>query len=209
MHAGPKRILLDFGFVFTQAQDPSVFDALLEELGLERGPFMAAWARYRLELDRGSLTPAAYWKTVLASCGVEGAEGFVDARLAELIETDLAAWMLPRKDVHALLQGFLDSGIDLAILSNMPPGIGARFEAAWPWIQRIPHRLFSGDIGLEKPNPAFYFHFLERSGWEAASTLFVDDLKVNIEAAAALGFAVHHFIEEADAMRAMSEWVAA
>jgi HAD superfamily hydrolase (TIGR01509 family) len=202
----PVRILLDFGHVLTDAQDPSVFDPLLAELGLERSAFLKAWAGPRRDLDEGVLDPRSYWTRVLSTCGIPRAETLVVGRLPELVDTDLAAWMRPRPAVHALLEALLDTGAELAILSNMPPGIGARFVAAWPWIARIEHRFFSGDEGMAKPDHAFWLHFLERSGWQAEHTLFVDDTAVNIEAAERLGFAVHHFTEEEAALGAIKAW---
>ncbi|MEI6874574.1 MAG: HAD-IA family hydrolase [Spirochaetota bacterium] len=202
----PARILLDLGQVLSGPMDPSVFHPLLAELGISEAAFLETWALRRRDYDEGILDGPSYWRQTLASCGVGDAGAFVEARLAELHETDIAAWMSPRPAVHALLEGFLDSGVELAILSNMPRGIGSRFVAAWPLIGRIALRFFSGDEGFAKPDPAFYLHFLERSGWSADHTLFIDDTARNIEAATALGFAVHHFIEEKAALKALRSW---
>jgi putative hydrolase of the HAD superfamily len=202
----PARILLDFGFVLTAPQDTSVFDSMLAEFDLGRNVFLDAWSRHRRDYDEGIIDARAYWMAVLAACGLAQAESLAWTRLDEFVRTDIAAWMRPRLAVHALLEGLLDSGVELAILSNMPPGIGSRFVAAWPWIGKIRLRFFSGDEGYAKPDAAFYRHFLERSGWQPEHTLFVDDTAKNIEAAAVLGFAVHHFIDEAAALEAMRSW---
>jgi HAD superfamily hydrolase (TIGR01509 family) len=167
---------------------------------------MDAWAARRRDYDAGILDAAGYWQWTLEACRVRGARGIVAERLSELVEIDISAWMEPRVAVHELLNGLLDRGAELAILSNMPRGVGARFVAAWPWIKRIGLRHFSGDEGLAKPDPAFYRHFLEKSGWLAEETLFVDDSAANIETAASLGFAVHHFTEEAAALEALRAW---
>lgn len=204
----PAHILLDFGFVLTGPQDASVFDALLLEFKISRDVFLKAWAARRRDYDEGLIAAEEYWRLTLRSCGVAQADRIASSRLENLIQIDISAWMRPRPAVHALLESFLDSGHELAILSNMPPGIGARYVAAWPWIERIPLRLFSGDEGFAKPDPAFYRHFLARSGWVPEQTLFVDDMLKNIEAAAALGFAVHHFTEEKAALEAMRAWAA-
>jgi putative hydrolase of the HAD superfamily len=204
----PARILLDLGQVLSGPMDPSVFHPLLAELEIEEAAFLKAWALLRRDYDEGILDGPRYWGQTLASCGVPDAEAFVGARLGELHETDIAAWMSPRPAVHTLLEGLLDSGVELAILSNMPRGIGSRFVAAWPCIGRIALRFFSGDEGFAKPDPAFYRHFLERSGWSADHTLFVDDMAPNIATAAALGFSVHHFTNEKAALEALRSWAA-
>ncbi|GAB4093713.1 HAD family hydrolase [Flaviaesturariibacter terrae] len=48
-------------------------------------------------------------------------------------------------------------------------------------------RVVSGEEKMRKPAPEFYQLILDRFGLEPASTLFIDDNKRNIDAAAALG----------------------
>lgn len=210
MKQRPARILLDFGYVLTGPQDPSVFDPLLAELGLERAAFHSAWAAHRRGYDAGELSAAEYWALVLEAAGLAPSDAAARAasRREELVDLDLEAWLSPREAVHAWLRAFLDRGGELAILSNMPPGIGERYVAAWPWLRGIPHRLFSGDEGLMKPDQAFFRRFLERTGWEPAETLFVDDVAANVEAGARAGLATHLFAEEGAAIRAMEDWEA-
>ena len=45
----------------------------------------------------------------------------------------------------------------------------------------------SNRMGLAKPDPAFYTFILEREGCEPREAVFVDDMEVNVEAAAKLG----------------------
>ena len=51
----------------------------------------------------------------------------------------------------------------------------------------------SGELGVVKPDPAIFRHVIEACGVDPARTLFIDDSLVNVEAAARLGFATHHF----------------
>jgi HAD superfamily hydrolase (TIGR01509 family) len=51
----------------------------------------------------------------------------------------------------------------------------------------------SAFIGMRKPEPGIYELTLERLGAPATQTLFIDDVSVNCEAAAALGMQVVHF----------------
>ena len=47
--------------------------------------------------------------------------------------------------------------------------------------------ILSHELGLRKPDPAIYRAALKMSGTKAEETVFVDDLKPNVEAACALG----------------------
>lgn len=76
----------------------------------------------------------------------------------------------------------------IALLSNT-----SRFHhdhyrpACEPMFRQMDHLFFSFDLALRKPDPAIYLTSLSLAGWEPQHTLFVDDSKTNIEAAAALG----------------------
>jgi FMN phosphatase YigB (HAD superfamily) len=88
----------------------------------------------------------------------------------------------------------------------MPPGLGPRFVRHWTWLQRIPHRFFSAEIGLVKPDEAFYRHVLNRTGWNPHEVLFVDDLPANVDAAAQLGFQTLLFTGSEEDLRTVAVW---
>lgn len=54
--------------------------------------------------------------------------------------------------------------------------------------------LVSGDEKLAKPDPAIFHLLLNRYNLQAQDCLFIDDSKINIEAASRIGFETHHFI---------------
>lgn len=54
---------------------------------------------------------------------------------------------------------------------------------------------YSHKINYRKPDAAIYKYVLKDANIVAAETLFIDDLKNNIEAAAALGFKTHQLLE--------------
>jgi len=53
--------------------------------------------------------------------------------------------------------------------------------------------LVSGDEKLAKPDPAIFHLLLNRYNLQAQDCLFIDDSKINIEAASRIGFETHHF----------------
>ncbi len=60
--------------------------------------------------------------------------------------------------------------------------------------------ILSHEVGLRKPDPAIYRKALEMSGTAPEETVFVDDLKPNVDAAADLGMIAIRF-RDADALR--------
>ncbi|MDE2510594.1 MAG: HAD family phosphatase [Elusimicrobia bacterium] len=60
--------------------------------------------------------------------------------------------------------------------------------------------ILSHELGLRKPDPAIYRAALKLSGTKAEETVFVDDLKPNVESAGKLGFQAIRF-RSADDLR--------
>jgi len=61
--------------------------------------------------------------------------------------------------------------------------------------------ILSHEVGLRKPDPAIYRKALELSGTAPAETVFVDDLKPNVDSAAKLGMIAIRF-KNAESLRA-------
>ncbi len=202
----PKALALDFGKVLTTSPDYTTYAALQKRLGVSAQAFGEAWARHRHEYDRGRHDALAFWSLVLDET-VPGIDAqTVQTLVPELTDADFACWDQPRWDFHRVVQAALDDGVPAAIVSNMPPRLGPRFVAKWSWLQRIPYRFFSAEIGLVKPDEAFYRHVLERTGWDPGLVLFVDDLPANVEAAARLGFQTLLFTGSDEDLDTVARW---
>lgn len=81
------------------------------------------------------------------------------------------------------------SGIRTALLSNADgPG------APVPWLNALFDTVvFSGEVGVAKPDPEVYLLTVERLGLRPEECVFVDDLSVNVRGAVAAGLVgVHH-----------------
>ena len=61
--------------------------------------------------------------------------------------------------------------------------------------------ILSHELGLRKPDPAIYRAALKLSGTKAEETVFVDDLKSNVESARKLGFQAIRFRDAEDLRR--------
>jgi FMN phosphatase YigB (HAD superfamily) len=62
------------------------------------------------------------------------------------------------------------------------------------WIRNFDVLVWSYQLHIAKPDAAIYLHTLEKLGAKPEQTIFIDDKRVNIEAAQALGIKGFEFI---------------
>ncbi|MBY0284774.1 MAG: HAD-IA family hydrolase [Sphingomonas sp.] len=87
------------------------------------------------------------------------------------------------------------AGVPLFAITNFSGEFWRPFRAREAWLfDRFRDIVVSGDEKLMKPDPAIYTLALERFGLQAEEAMFVDDNVANVEAAAAMGIAAHHFV---------------
>jgi len=98
-----------------------------------------------------------------------------------------------KAETVALLQRLKDSGLALHALTNWSAEKFPHARARFPFLAWFETVVVSGEIGRIKPEPEIFEHLCRRAGAEPAALLFIDDTFVNIQAAARLGFQVHHF----------------
>jgi FMN hydrolase / 5-amino-6-(5-phospho-D-ribitylamino)uracil phosphatase len=152
-----------------------------EDLLSRRDP--EGWPRF----ERGEITEAEYWS------------------LYDGIPFDVDAFHRERRAGYRLIDGMGELLDDLAgrvtrvAATNYPVWVRELEEGLIRG--RFEHVVASHDIGVRKPDPAFYRRLCELVEAPADRILFVDDRKVNVEAAATAGLRVHHFAG-ADDLRA-------
>ncbi|MEO0895971.1 MAG: HAD family phosphatase [Bacteroidota bacterium] len=82
----------------------------------------------------------------------------------------------------------LSKTYNIALLSNTSKYHFEHYRhECGPMFEAMDHLFFSFDIGLTKPDPMIYQMALEKMGWEASETMFLDDSQTNVQAAKALG----------------------
>ena len=96
--------------------------------------------------------------------------------------------------MEALVAELHEAGVPLFAITNFSGEFWRPFRAAHAaFFDRFRDVVVSGDEGLMKPDRAIYELALARFGLRAEEAFFVDDNIVNVEAAAAMGIAAHHF----------------
>ncbi len=94
----------------------------------------------------------------------------------------------------ALVAELHGADVPLFAITNFSGEFWRPFRAAHAaFFDRFRDVVVSGDEGLMKPDRAIYELALARFGLRAEEAFFVDDNIVNVEAAAAMGIAAHHF----------------
>ncbi|HEX7951054.1 MAG TPA: HAD family phosphatase [Candidatus Limnocylindrales bacterium] len=92
-----------------------------------------------------------------------------------------------------ILRDLRATGVGLAALSNWS---AEKFPVAlerYDFLGWFGALVISGEAGVSKPDPRIYQHLLERTGFDPAATLFVDDVAVNLDVAADHGLRTHLF----------------
>jgi putative hydrolase of the HAD superfamily len=189
-------IVFDYGNVLSLPQSGADVDTMAREAGADPEAFRAGYWKHRLDYDRAVLTDEGYWSAVLGR-DVTGDEA---GRLAEL---DVSSWSRPDKGTVALAGELLGGGAAVALLSNAPARVADGLDRL-PWIAAIPHRVYSGRIGLVKPDREIYDHLARELGADAADVVFVDDRAENVEGARHAGMTGVLFTTAADLRRSLN-----
>ncbi|WP_066557387.1 HAD-IA family hydrolase [Croceicoccus bisphenolivorans] len=85
------------------------------------------------------------------------------------------------------------AGMPLFAITNFAHAFWQPFRDTQPVFERFRDVVVSGTEKLVKPDPAIFHLAASRFGIDPARTLFIDDNAANIDAAAKLGWQVHHF----------------
>jgi 2-haloacid dehalogenase len=177
-----RHIVFDIGKVLVHYDPDIPFSRLIPDAGERKWFFdnvcTSAW---NLEQDRGRT-----W---------EEAESLLIAEHpdhAENIRNFRRHWhdMVPHAydDSVALLEGLIDDGHDVTLLTNWASDTFREARARFPFLEKPRGVTVSGDIGLIKPDRAIYDHHVASFGLDPAASLFIDDSQKNVDGAKAAGW---------------------
>lgn len=178
-------IVFDYGGVLSLPQPEADAEAMARAVAADPEAFSRRYWEHRLEFDRGTLSPHAYWAEVLG-------RPVTDSEVARLVAMDVASWAHPDAGTVALLGELLDAGRDVALLSNASAAVGEGIDQL-PWIAAIGHRFYSGHLGLVKPDREIYDATAKALGADPAEIVFIDDRLENVAGAERAGMTGVHF----------------
>ncbi|GAB3485505.1 HAD family hydrolase [Amycolatopsis cihanbeyliensis] len=184
-------VIFDYGEVISRRTE--AIPDLAACLDVPRADFEPAyWAR-RDAYDRGC-SDLEYWRAIGDALGVRVDE----ATSAELTEIDIAGWSPTEDATLELLDSLSAKGVRLALLSNAPASF-ARFAERQPWARHFRDLLFSGDVGIAKPDKAIFAMLLDRLEAAPADCFFLDDRQYNVDGARAAGLRAERWLGAASA----------
>ena len=178
-----RAVVFDYGMVLTGPPDPTAYAALLRITGLTAKRFEEFYWADRHAYDEGKLTGFGFWQKIVDDAGL----GLGQADVEELNLWDARMWTTQNDAMLAWQVELKRRGFLTAILSNMGDSVHANIERGFDWLSRFDVLVWSYQLGFAKPDPAIYRRVLKDLGTEPEETVFIDDKRINIEAAIALG----------------------
>jgi 2-haloacid dehalogenase len=105
----------------------------------------------------------------------------------------------PVPGTHEIVEALDARGVPLFAITNFSADFWPPFhQREKAFFNRFRDILVSGEVRMLKPDPAIYYLALDRFGLKPAETLFVDDRRINVDAALAIGMRAHLFTGAAD-----------
>ena len=163
-------------------------------------PLAGDWSGF----DRGLIEPGPLAERIAARTG------YPLAALQALIAA-IPAHIQPMPASVELLDKVREAGHRLVLLSNMPRPFADHLEAAHECFGWFEARIFSGRVGLLKPEPALFDHVRDTLALDLERSLFIDDHPDNVSAARACGWQALKFDDAVQCEGALREggWLAA
>lgn len=203
-----SAVVFDFGAVLFQWQPLQLLQQAVPELAPDEDGArrLAAqifesftpdsdWARF----DLGLLDAAALAERIARRLAVapEQVQRVIDA---------IPPHLVAQAPTVALFRRLQAQGHRMFFLSNMPPSYADELERRNPFIAEFDDGIYSGRVGLMKPQDAIYELARERFALEPAATMFIDDHAGNVDAARRHGWRAVQFQGAqplADSLRAL------
>ncbi len=187
-------LLLDLGNVLVRWEWRAAFDGLLSDEEAARFHTEADFGELNRRLDAG-----LPWDDAVAELSAR------DPWLGQMLAAYRRRYPLtlpgPVPGMADLVGELRGLGLRLVGLTNWSAEMWPLAIPTAPVIGTLDGVVVSGVEGVGKPDPRIFRLAAERYGLEPARTLFVDDSRPNVQAAAALGFAAVTFTGAADLRR--------
>lgn len=189
-----KAVVFDYGKVLSLPPTLEQWQRMSARFGKGLQDFQKIYWGNREELDRGTLDNIAYWKKVGSDCGI----AISDAEARELIDRDNDQWTNECPEMLEFARDLEAAGYKTAILSNMQHDMLAAMRRKFAWLGEFDVQMYSCEVAMVKPMLEIYRLCCERLGCKPEEALFLDDKKVNTDAAKKVGMQSYVFHSAAD-----------
>jgi putative hydrolase of the HAD superfamily len=198
-------VVFDFGGVLFHWRPPELLARLLphrvpDAAAAQRlvDDFFQGYTGDWGDFDRGTVEAGPLAERIARRTGltVDETRRVIDGVPAELT---------PIPQTVALLRRLHATGRPLYFLSNMPEPYARHLEATHDFLGLFRGGVFSARAGLCKPEPEVFELCASRFDLDPASTLFIDDVAYNVEAARNAGWQALQFVDAAQCAQALRE----
>jgi len=184
-----RAVVFDYGMVLTGLPNADAHDAMVRITGLPVDRFESLYWADRHAYDEGKLSGITFWQKLLRDGNLDLGPTAVE----ELNQWDARMWTTQNPAMVAWHEQLKQHGLRTAILSNMGDSVLASIQKEFDWLKRFDVLVWSYQLHMAKPDPAIYLHTLQQLGTQPHETLFIDDKRVNIDAALNLGMKALEF----------------
>lgn len=184
-----RAVVFDYGMVLSGPPDAASRAELLRITGMDEAAFEALYWVDRHAYDRGELSGIAFWRKFAHDAGL----ALDEAALNELNGWDARMWTTENPAMMRWQKRLREDGFMTAILSNMGDAVLASIEANLAWVNGFDVRIWSYQHGCAKPEAEIYRLLLRELATAPEETLFLDDKRVNVEAARRAGIRALEF----------------
>ena len=95
------------------------------------------------------------------------------------------------------VHGLRSQGIACAIATNQHHERAVYMRRELGYERLFDPMVISAEVGVAKPDPAYFRYAVDRIGLPAGQVLFVDDVPANVESARSVGLVAEHFTQNA------------
>ena len=184
-----RAVVFDYGMVLSGPVNSTVRTELIAATGLSEDRFEQFYWADRHAYDEGKLSGVTFWQKFARDSGL----ALTSDKIDQLNRLDAQMWTTFDPAMIVWQQELKALGIRTAILSNMGDSVLESIERAFAWVAGFDVLVWSYQLGIAKPDPAIYRHLLDKLGTRPEETLFLDDKRINIEAAKSLGMLAIEF----------------
>lgn len=194
-----KNYIFDFGNVLARFDPYMISKVHIEDEKIAKTVSEIVFDRFYFNrLDAGTLDDDAMKDELSAR---------LDKSLYEYVDKVFGNWHLsmpPIEGMQALVRDVKQSGARVYLLSNISRGFARNYKDC-EWINELfslfDGLVFSGVVGMTKPNLDIFEYILDKYSLKADECLFVDDHLPNIQSANAVGINTYHFDGDAQKLR--------
>jgi putative hydrolase of the HAD superfamily len=167
---------------------PDGWEASMRPVVEDAVPDVQGFLAEAFEAERPALVGQADWLEILPALLARWG-------VPHLYDRAVRVWLtiVPQPEVRDLVTSLRAEGVRCYLATNQTEQRGRYMAEHLGYDDLLDGAFWSYELGLAKPDPAYFTAILDRLGLEAAEVLFIDDNMASVEAARSVGLAAEHW----------------